>query len=171
MNPSIVFLIFFITLLIILAIISYNYLNSGKENIRATFNQTISNSNSDNVAIQNISGNGNNSIQINGKTFSGNSVSIINGEVIIDGKKQTNLSDFEEKIINVTINGNVESVSTSNGDITISGVVKNNVKNVNGSIDIGGDVSSSITSTNGNVTCNNVSGDIDTTNGNIKYRK
>ena len=114
---------------------------------------------------------GNKMIQINGKTFYGNNLNISNGKIIIDGKVQSSLSDFDEKEINITIEGDVVEVSTEIGNITVNGNVSKNVKNTNGDINVSGSVGGDVKITNGSVECGNVNGDVDTTNGNIKYKK
>ena len=109
-------------------------------------------------------------IIINGRKFSGSNVTVAGGKIIIDGKEQ-NASDYEEKIINIVIDADVNEVSSDCGNITVNGTVNKNVKTVNGSIDISGDVGGDVKTTNGDVQCLNISGDVDTVNGNIKYKK
>ena len=113
-----------------------------------------------------ISNNGN-TVTINGQTFKGNSVSIINGQVIVDGVKQG--EKIQEYNISVSVTGDVNSVTTSSGDVTVNGKVSS-IKTQSGDVDVTGDA----------VTATTMSGDIDiggacqsasSMSGGIKHRK
>lgn len=106
---------------------------------------------------------------INGKTYGSEtgSVSIINGKVIIDGKDMTP----DSKEINVTINGNVETLNVDTANkIQVIGSCGSLVSH-NGEINIDGNVSGNVENRNGNIDCMNVGGNVSTRNGNIKHRK
>lgn len=77
----------------------------------------------------------NNSITINGKTYTGSNIIISDGEVFIDGVKQEDSVNPEDKIINITVEGNVETVKSVSGDITVHGSAKF-VQTTSGDIDI-----------------------------------
>ena len=59
-------------------------------------------------------------INLNGGTFSGNSVTISNnGEVVIDGKVVIQ----EDVELNITIEGDVDCVETTNGKVFVNGAI------------------------------------------------
>lgn len=123
-----------------------------------------------------------NVITINGQTVyagSNSSVSVINNEVIIDGevidmqKKQHSILDLIKGdsmtrpiILNVVIQGNVESVKVTQGDVEVTGEVKKaesvhgnvsvtgdvqSVNSIHGAINVGGNVTRSINTVHGSV--------------------
>ena len=52
-----------------------------------------------------------NTVVINGKTMRVNgTVSIINGKVLCNGKPIEDLESIDEKVINISINGDVENI-------------------------------------------------------------
>lgn len=108
-----------------------------------------------------------NSVVINGVSIqSSGNVQISNGKIVIDGKDYTPESKTINIVVhgdvdnldvdvcsNITVNGSVTSVDTVNGDVTIKGDVKENVKTVNGDVE-----------------CVNILGNVSTTNGKIRYK-
>lgn len=107
-------------------------------------------------------------IKINGKSFpSGNNISIVNGVVYIDGKK----AESNEKVINIIVDGSINKLEVDMCDtISVNGNC-NTVSTTNGDISVSGDVLKNVSTTNGDVDCGNVGGKIKTTNGDIKYKK
>lgn len=103
------------------------------------------------------------SVTINGKTYIGNNIIVSNGKIMIDEKNVTS----DDKVINITVNGNIDSlkVDTCNKLEIIGNVT--NVNTVSGDVDINGDVSGSIQTVSGDVKCKNVSGSINTLSGDI----
>jgi DUF4097 and DUF4098 domain-containing protein YvlB len=73
------------------------------------------------------------SVTIDGRTFRGNNISIDGSKVIVDGVVQEGelVGDVQ-----VTVQGDCESVSTTNGDISVEGSVKT-VSTVNGDVSAG----------------------------------
>tara|TARA_R110001599_G_scaffold173340_1_gene365136 strand:- start:295 stop:642 length:348 start_codon:yes stop_codon:yes gene_type:complete len=113
-----------------------------------------------------ITSNSNNSISINGNSFSGRSVSISSGVVTIDGIVQK--GDFKDQEINIVINGNVESIDNSSGEVRAKNV--GSVCTQSGDVycsDVGGSVSTM----SGSVDCYSVGGSVSTMSGNIKHSK
>lgn len=105
------------------------------------------------------------SITIDGKTFSGRSVSINGDQVIVDGVVQQGTLVGP---VSVVVNGNVEKLEMSNGDVEVSGEV-GSIRTSTGDVmcrDVKGDV---ITST-GDVTCGSVGGGVKTSTGDINHR-
>lgn len=86
------------------------------------------------------------SVTIDGKTFKGGSVNIINGKVIVDGVTQDGELVGD---INVTVSGDVDTISNTNGMVSANNV-------------------GSVQTTNGNVICEDIAGDAKTTNGDIR---
>lgn len=87
-------------------------------------------------------------IIVNGKRYEGNSIVMNNGRVVIDGNDMTP----DAKEINITIEGNLEtlevdyvkkiviggdvnSVRTSSGDVEVGGMIKGNVSTSSGNVE------------------------------------
>ena len=104
-------------------------------------------------------------VTINGKTYKGNNVSVINNEVFIDGKRADQTEDT--KVINITIDGKVETLDVDYCDkLEITGDC-GNVSSKNGNIQVKGNVSGDVTNKNGNIVCRDVGGDAETKNGDV----
>lgn len=122
-------------------------------------------------------------ISINGDLVVGKSISIVNGKVYIDGK----LSESNEKIINIHIEGNVEkvdvdacenvivegsvnSLQTTSGNVKVQNGVKGDLKTTSGDVEIDGEVGGSINTVSGDVKTAKVNGNVKTVSGDIDYR-
>ena len=109
-------------------------------------------------------------ICVNGKTYDvgdGN-VSIINNEVYCNGKLVSDLKEFPEKEIRITIEGDLKGdLKTGSGDVKIAGNVDGSVQTQSGDVDINGTVGGSITTMSGDVECGNVGGSVSTMSGDI----
>ncbi len=104
-------------------------------------------------------------VTINGKSYFGNNISVSNNKVYIDGKEAT---PGEDKVINISIEGNVESLSVDGCDhVTVSGSA-GSVKTLSGNVNIKGDVSGDANTMSGNLSCGNVGGSVKTMSGNIR---
>lgn len=108
------------------------------------------------------------SINVNGKTYvGGKSISIIGNKVYIDGKDQT--PDAKEIAIKVV--GNIEKLEVDYANsIIVEGQV-GSVKSSSGDISIKGNVAGSIISSSGDVSCSNVGGDVNTSSGDISFKR
>lgn len=102
---------------------------------------------------------GNGNIIINGKHYQGN-VKIVDGKIITDNET----IDINEKIINITVEGNVDKIETEIGNITVNGNA-HSISTVNGDVDVTQDVGN-VSTVNGNVTAQNIT-NATTINGNI----
>jgi hypothetical protein len=105
-----------------------------------------------------------NKITINGKTITHSgrgSVCISNNKVTIGGVDIKDLDTIEEKTINIVIEGNVENIMTEDAGITVGTATTKN-----GNISCH-DVSGDVETKNGNIMCGSVQGDATTKNGNI----
>lgn len=105
----------------------------------------------------------NSTVVINGKTYHGKNVSVIDNQVYIDGQLKDSLS--EDKLINITVNGDAYYVSSVSGNITVKGDVENTVTSASGDIDILGNVEGSVETVSGNVQARNISGPVKTISG------
>lgn len=107
-------------------------------------------------------------ININGTSFQSSQIIINNDQrIIINGKDVTP----DAKKIDIKIDGNVDLVQVSAcNSITVNGDT-NSVKTSNGDVEVKGDVKEWVKTTNGDVKCGNVGGDVKTVNGDIKRRK
>lgn len=125
-------------------------------------------------------------ININGKIFYGNNISMSGNKITIDGVVVTDEDIVNNKTVNITVEGNIESieadyvtkidikgttgsVKTTSGDVHC-GNVAGDVKSTSGDVDIDGYVNGSIQTMSGNVSCGSVGGNIKTMSGNIKHR-
>lgn len=90
------------------------------------------------------------SIVVNGQVVRGSNITVTNGVVFVDGKK---VSTGTEKEINIVVNGNAQSVSTSTGQVTVNGDAEQ------------------INTTSGDIKVRNVNGDISTTSGDVEAVK
>ena len=91
-------------------------------------------------------------ININGKVFYGNNVSISRNKIIIDGVEVTDEDVVNSKTVNITVEGNVNSIEA---DYVSKIEVKGTVGNVK--------------TTSGDIHCLNVEGDIKTTSGDVYF--
>jgi hypothetical protein len=108
-------------------------------------------------------------ISINGNNISvsGRNIVVSNGKVLIDGKDVTP----DSKIINITVNGNIEQLNVDVCDkVLVTGSV-GSVKTMSGDVDVSGDINGSVKTMSGDVDCYNVSGDISTMSGDVKHKK
>lgn len=93
-----------------------------------------------------------NNSSINTFSYDCNNIQIRNGVVFIDGVEQKDITDCKNKNIFIRLNSPCDIDCTNVENLKIEGDVRD--------VDI----------TNGNITCNDIKGDIDQTNGNI-YRR
>lgn len=106
------------------------------------------------------------SVTINGVTYAGSNVEIDSlNNVWIDGEKVSGVDN--DMPITITIEGNVESVSTVRGSIHVTGDVEN-VASTTGDIDITGNVEHA-SATSGDITADTII-DAHTTTGDINVR-
>lgn len=99
--------------------------------------------------IGGISGN----VTYNGKTINIPRVSrfeMIDGKVLINGKPFEQYNEADCPIIKIEITGNVESIETESGDVTIQGDASN------------------VNTMSGDVTCDNIKGHCSTMSGDIR---
>ena len=71
---------------------------------------------------------------VNGKTYKGNNISVINGVIYIDGKvvDKSNVGTNNPIIIN--IKGNVNTITTTSGAVTVTEGCARNIKTTSGDI-------------------------------------
>ena len=106
---------------------------------------------------------------VNGKAISGSVITIENGRMLVDGKPFEDWSESDEKVINITINGNVEALDVvSCNSITVNGDAKK-VKTGSGDVDCK-DVEGDVSTGSGNVRCGNVRGRVSTGTGNVYHQ-
>ena len=120
-------------------------------------------------------------VTISGQTFKGDCVVVRNGRITIDGKDVTP----ETKQIDIKIEGNVqtldvdyckrievtgdvETLASTSGDITVKGNVKDYIESTSGNVQIDGDVGGNVKTTSGDVRAKNITGKVKTTSGDIK---
>lgn len=115
-----------------------------------------------NIKIGSIKGNASGVITINGQSIS---VGPNSEEIIIDGVK-FNIDNAAN--VTVVLNGNVDKITTSNGDVEVIGEC-GEVRTSNGEVHCG-TVKGSVHTSNGQVNVHGgVGGDITTTNGSVRH--
>lgn len=101
-------------------------------------------------------------ININGINYNGTSFSIINGRFVIDDVEQ---SQDLGRVITISINGNVDNLTTASGNVVVTGNV-GNLSTVSGTVSCR-DVTSDVKTVSGNVRCESVAGNVKTVSGDI----
>lgn len=114
----------------------------------------------------NLSFHGNGDIVINGQSYSGNNVTIQGGVVTVDGVRQG--ESLKEKILNITINGRVDNLTTTSGNVTVNGSC-DEIETVSGSISCG-EVNGSVETVSGSVKAEVIHGNVRTVSGSIKNK-
>lgn len=105
-------------------------------------------------------------IVINGVSYSGNSIVVSNNKVIIDGKDMTP----NEKQITIMVDGDVNDLNISScNKLTVNGNV-NELSTQSGSVNISGDVNGSVKTMSGSVNCGKISGSVKTMSGSIIHK-
>ena len=110
-------------------------------------------------------------IKSNGKvtTIKGGSIQIVNGKILTDGKEVEEINT-DEKVINITIEGNVERLEVDYcNELTVNGTAKR-VHTQCGNVTIKGDVSGVVHANCGSITCGKVEGDCHANLGSILKR-
>lgn len=105
--------------------------------------------------------------QINGRyiNLTGQSVSITDNGIYVNGKPIEQFDESQVPVLKIEITGNVENLTTENGEVTVNGRV-GTVVSKNGNVNCQ-TVEGNVESKNGNVMCAKIMGDCDTKNGNI----
>lgn len=110
-------------------------------------------------------------IKSNGKvtTIKGGSIQIVNGKILTDGKAVEEINT-DEKVINITIEGEVERLEVDYcNEITVNGDAKRVRANC-GNVNIKGNVNGDVHANCGSITCGNVEGDCHANMGSIVKR-
>lgn len=111
---------------------------------------------------------------VNGKRYEipdGCNVSINGNKVMVNGEVVTDCKDIVAKNISIVIEGKVNNVSSTSGNISVHSNVDGNVTTTSGDISVCGSVGKNVTTTSGDVECGNVAGDVKTISGDIEYKK
>ena len=126
---------------------------------------------------------------INGKVIrniTGSVITFTGGKMIVDGKPIEDWNDSDEKVINITIEGDVDvleasccttitvkgnanKVKTGSGDVCVEGLVKGSVQTGSGDVRCG-DVGEDVSTGSGDVHCGNVQGRVSCSSGDV-YRR
>ena len=112
-------------------------------------------------------------VTINGKTrvngryvnLTGQNITITDRGMFVNGKPIEEFDDSQVPVLRIEITGNVESLTTENGEVTVNGRV-GTVVSKNGNVNCQ-TVEGNVESKNGNVIVTTCHGDCDTKNGNI----
>lgn len=99
----------------------------------------------------------------------GASIRIIDEDVYINEKKFIEGKGFTEKVINITIEGNVNELETGCAKATINGNC-GCVKSGSGDITVHGNVNGGISTGSGDVVCGDVAGNIKTGSGDVSCK-
>lgn len=112
-------------------------------------------------------------VTINGKTrvngryvnLTGQNITITDRGMFVNGKPIEEFDESQVPVLKIEITGNVESLTTDNGEVTVNGRV-GTVVSKNGNVECQ-TVEGNVESKNGNVIVTTCHGDCDTKNGNI----
>ncbi len=112
-------------------------------------------------------------VTINGKTrvngryvnLTGQNITITDRGMLVNGKPIEEFDDSNMPVLKIEITGNIETLTTENGEVTVNGRV-GTVISKNGNVDCQ-TVEGNVESKNGNVIVTTCHGDCDTKNGNI----
>lgn len=112
-------------------------------------------------------------VTINGKTrvngryvnLTGQNITITDRGMFVNGKPIEEFDDSQVPVLKIEITGNVESLTTENGEVTVNGRV-GTVGSKNGNVECQ-TVEGNVESKNGNVIVTTCHGDCDTKNRNI----
>ena len=111
-----------------------------------------------------------NNITINGKTYDGTKASIINGKLYVDGTFITNIYETQDKNITIICNGCIiDKVVTTSGDITVNGNV-DTASSTSGDINVSGDICHKAHTISGDIKANTLIGTADTMSGNVNEK-
>lgn len=110
---------------------------------------------------------------INGKTrtngryvnLTGQNVTITDGGIYVNDKPIEEFDESQVPVLKIEITGNVETLTTENGEVTVNGRV-GTIVSKNGNVNCQ-TVEGNVESKNGNVMCATITGDCETKNGNI----
>lgn len=117
------------------------------------------------------------SIMINGRRIvtSGESISVMasGNDIYVNGSK-INPDDYaakDERVFNVVIEGDVDSVSNETGSITVNGA-SGSVKNISGDVRVAGSVTGSVSAVSGDVSVQgDIGGSVSTISGDIHEKR
>jgi hypothetical protein len=112
-------------------------------------------------------------VTINGKTrvngryvnLTGQNITITDRGMFVNGKPIEEFDESQVPVLKIEITGNIESLTTENGEVTVNGRV-GTVVSKNGNVECQ-TVEGNVESKNGNVIVTTCHGDCDTKNGNI----
>lgn len=100
---------------------------------------------------------------INGGNFEGSNLNVKHNKIYIDGK----LVEIEDKVINITVNGNIETLKVDSADtVKVTGNV-GELKTMSAPVKITGDILGDVETMSGSVKCNHIQGNVKTMSGNI----
>lgn len=105
--------------------------------------------------------------RVNGRyvNLTGQNITITDRGMFVNGKPIEEFDDSQVPVLRIEITGNVESLTTENGEVTVNGRV-GTVVSKNGNVNCQ-TVEGNVESKNGNVIVTTCHGDCDTKNGNI----
>lgn len=112
-------------------------------------------------------------VTINGKTrvngryvnLTGQNITITDRGMFVNGKPIEEFDESQVPVLKIEITGNIESLTTNNGEVTVNGRV-GTVVSKNGNVECQ-TFEGNVESKNGNVVVTTCHGDCDTKNGNI----
>jgi DUF4097 and DUF4098 domain-containing protein YvlB len=111
---------------------------------------------------------------INGKTFvtegNADSISVNNGQVFLNGRT-FDMGEFASApVINIVVEGSVNSVSTQSGDVTVKGDL-GTAKTMSGNIEVDGAVKGDVSTMSGDVrVAGSIAGKVKTVSGDIRSK-
>lgn len=116
--------------------------------------------------INSISGN----VTYNGKTINiprGSRFEITDGKFLLNGKPIEQYNEADCPIIKIELTGNVESIETESGDVTIIHGDAHNIHTMSGDVRCN-NVEGNVSTMSGDVTCSSIRGHCSTMSGDIR---
>lgn len=108
-------------------------------------------------------------ITYNGRTINvppSSHMELVDGQILINGEPIDQYNEEDLPIIKIELTGNVESIKTGSGDVTIKGNA-HNISTMSGDVRCK-TIEGSVATMSGDVTCDNIKGSCSTMNGYIR---
>lgn len=111
---------------------------------------------------------------INGKRFIMDdrigSVNVVDGQVFINSREVEMREFASAPVINITVEGPVDSVSTQSGDVTVKGNV-GSAKTMSGNVNVDGSINGDVSTMSGDVkVAGSIAGRVKTVSGDIRSK-
>lgn len=111
---------------------------------------------------------------INGRRVGGRNardLTITNGVIFVDGQRIDDDEMGSDKTFNITVEGDLASLSLDHGTVAVTGSASN-IKTASGDVDVRGDVTGSVATMSGDVDVKgSINGNVSTMSGDVTHRR